>query len=162
MSSDGGSGISSGLARSIARSVVTSLFGGLAVISTLRDFATNPLRFLRGRIIPPVLGAIFGFVFDLADIIAQPFQAIIGTLNLLSASLTTTLRSVTGPIEDALAQSAGFLVSLTVPFGALQPFVLAALAILIGYAVIVVSLRLARATADAIPVVSGIETFLFG
>jgi hypothetical protein len=125
-------------------------------------FAKSPLRYLRARAIPPILGAIFGFTFDVADIIAQPFQTIIGSLTTLSASLSFALQSVTDPIADALALSADFLVSLTTPFGPLQPFALAALAIAIGYGVIVVSIRLGRAAADSIPVVSGIETFLFG
>lgn len=141
---------------------MTGLFGGYEVISTLREFATNPLRFLRGRVIPPILGAIFGFVFDLAAIVAQPFQAIIGALTTVSASLSRAVGAVTDPIADALALSADFLVSLTAPFGPLQPFALAALAIAIGYGVIVVSIRLGRAVADSIPVVSGIETFIFG
>jgi hypothetical protein len=94
-SSEGGGGISAGVARRIARSAVRSIFGGYGVIATLRDFAQNPLRFLRGRVIPPVLGAIFGFVFDLAAIISRPFQAMIGALATLSASLTNATQAVT-------------------------------------------------------------------
>lgn len=161
-SSEGGGGISAGVARRIARSAVRSIFGGYGVIATLRDFAQNPLRFLRGRVIPPVLGAIFGFVFDLAAIISRPFQAVIGALATLSASLTNATQAVTRPIGDALALSANFVVSLTSPLGPLQPFAVGAVAILVGYGVIVVSIRLARALADAIPILSGVETFLFG
>lgn len=162
MSDDGGGGLGVATVVSIAESVVRRIFGGYERIETLIAFATNPLRFLRARVIPVVLGAIFGFVFDLATIVARPFQAIIGALTTLSVSLTGAVGAVTDPIADALALSAGFLVSLTTPFGPLQPFALAALAIAIGYGIIVVSVRIGRAAADSIPVVSGIETFLFG
>ena len=132
------------------------------VAGTLVDFAQNPLRFLRGRVIPPALGAIFGFVFDLATIISRPFRAVIGGLATLSASLTNATQAVTRPIGDALELSANFVVSLTSPLGPLQPFAVGAVAILVGYGVIVVSIRLARALADAIPLLSGVETFLYG
>ena len=132
------------------------------MIATLRSFARDPLRFLRARVIPPVLGAIFGFVFDLAAIVSRPFEAVIRALETLTTSLTNATESFTEPIGDALALSANFVVSLTSPLGPLQPFAVAAVAILVGYGVIVVSIRLARGLADAIPVLSGVETFLFG
>ena len=71
-------------------------------------------------------------------------------------------QAVPAPIGDALALSANFVVSRRSPFGPRQPFAVGAVASLVGYGVIGVAVRLARALADAIPILSGVETFLFG
>lgn len=135
---------------------------GTSTAATLSAFAKNPLGFLRGRVIPPILGAIFGFVFDLADIIDQTFDTLIDSLTLVSDSISNATGSLTQPIGDALAGGAGLVLSITAPLGPLQPFAATALTLAIAYGVLVLSLRLLRALADSIPVVSGIETFLFG
>lgn len=162
MSSGDGGGLGRDAVERVVRGILTSIFGGWANINRLEDFATTPLKFLRARAIPVVIGGIFGRAFDMAQLIARPFDAVLASLGLVNESISTATAAITEPIGDALALSGTFLVSLTAPFGPLQPFALAALAIAIGYGVIVVSVRLGRAAADSIPVVSGVETFLFG
>lgn len=131
-------------------------------VGTLVSFASNPLRFLRGRAIPPILGAIFGFTFDLANIISRPFEAVLGSFNLASASVSTATQAVTQPIGDVVSSGSATIVWISAPFGPLQPFVAAALVIVSAYGLVIFGIRLARAIADAIPIVSGVETFLFG
>ncbi len=142
--------------------VIYGLFGGRENIRRLAAFASDPLQFLRARAIPPILGAIFGFVFDVSTIIAQPFQSVIAALGTVSAALSLALTSVTSPITGALARSAGLLVDITAPFGPLQPFALAGVGIGLSYAAIALAVRTGRALADSIPIVSGLETFIFG
>jgi hypothetical protein len=158
----GGDGPSRGFIESIAETVVEDMFGGSERIQTLVSFAKAPLRFIRARAIPGILGVIFGFAFDMAAIIANPFQAIIGSLTNLSSSLTGATQSVTQPIGNLFGSASSAFVSATAPLGALQPFVVTATLLLLAYGALVVSIRLARAIADSIPIVSGIETFLFG
>ena len=160
MSDDGG--LSRSVIEDIVRGIVTSIFGGRARINTLVAFATSPLRFLRARVIPVVLGAIFGFAFDLANIVARPFDSVLGSLGLLSGSLSTATQAITNPVGDGLALGSGLLLSVTAPLGSLQPFAVAVLTIAIAYAVLIAGIRFLRALADSVPVLSGIETFLFG
>jgi|GEM_PF-5667311 len=131
-------------------------------VDTLVSFASSPISFLRGRAIPPILGAIFGFAFDIANIVARPFDAVLGSLDLVSDSLSTATQAVSDPIGDVLAVGAGTVLSLTAPLGPLQPFAATILTLIIAYVVLIAGIRLARAIADSIPVVSGVETFLFG
>lgn len=158
----GGDGPSRGFIASIAETVVEDMFGGSQRIQTLVSFAKAPLRFIRARAIPGILGVVFGFAFDMAAIIANPFQAIIGSLTNLSSSLTGATQSVTQPIGNLFGIASSAFVSATAPLGALQPFVVTAVVLLLAYGALVVSIRLVRAIADSVPIVSGIETFLFG
>ncbi|OYR61156.1 hypothetical protein DJ71_24410 [Halorubrum sp. E3] len=125
-------------------------------------FAKRPLRFLRARAIPPILGAIFGFTFDLADIIARPFRAAITGLSTLDDALSNAGLTAVTAIERLIEITIGLAFSLTAPFGPLQPFAATAVTLVIAYGVFILGLRTLRAVADSIPVVSGVETFLFG
>lgn len=160
--SDGGGGLGYTAVANIARGIVSSIFGGRANINALVAFATNPLRFLRARVIPVILGAIFGFAFDMATLIARPFDAALGSLTLVSSSLSTATGAITEPIGDALSIGSQLVLSATAWAGPLQPFVATAVTLVIAYAVLIAGVRLLRALADSVPVLSGVETFLFG
>lgn len=131
-------------------------------VDILTSFAKAPIEFLRARAIPPVIGAIFGFTFDLADIVAQPFDTVLGSLALLSESVSKATAAISDPIADALSIGSELVLSVTAPLGPLQPFVATALTLVMAYGLLILSIRLLRALADSIPIVSGVETFLFG
>jgi hypothetical protein len=129
---------------------------------TLKNFATSPLRFLRARLIPTVIGAIFGFVFNLAEIVAAPFESVQTGLGTLASALSGAMGSISGPIAGAISGIEGWLLTVTAPLGPLQPFVVTAVLLVLLYVLLVLMTRIARAIMDSIPVVSGIETLLFG
>ena len=164
MSDDDDGGLGAAAVRSIAESLIRSVFGvrNLGLLKLVGQFAQNPLRFLRGRLIPVFLGGFFGFVFDLADLLARPFIAAQTGLSTLGGSLLNAQNAIFSPVVGLVDAVYSWLTAATSGLGPLQPFVLAVVAIGTSYVTIVVSIRLVRSVADSIPVASGVETFLFG
>jgi hypothetical protein len=161
MAEDDG-GISAGLIREIAARVVYSIFGGASNVIALVNFASSPLQFLRKRVAPVVIGGVFGFVFDLASIIRTPFDAIVRSLEVTGGSLENALSVNFSPIFFVTDAVIGTFLTVSAAFGPLQPFVLAALILAFVYVVFVVGSRVLRAILDAVPVLSGVETFIWG
>lgn len=170
-----------------------------SVAGTLRSFADSPLKFLRRRLVPIIVGILIGFTNILANAFAAPFEAIQTGLVTLGDALvapfsfdrvipfavslgedvpgfTAVVDSDYGPIEQTFVPGGGIatlvstvvnLVTTTVetataPLGPLQPFGVAALLLVAGYAGLILTLRIGRALLDSVPGLSGIETFLFG
>lgn len=145
---------------------------------TLVSFADTPLKFLRKRIIPLLLGALLGFTDLLANSLAAPFEAIQTGLQTLGNALVGPLSVIRVPFTGELVvdASGGFaqtifgLVGLaesvvraaTAPLGPWQPFGAAALWLLAGYLTVVALLRAGRGVLDSIPGLSGLETMIFG
>jgi hypothetical protein len=128
----------------------------------LINFIQNPLRFLRKRIAPLMLGAIFELVFNLGEIIRRPFEAIVVALQATGGSFENAFSVTFSPLNWVLRVVIDSFVALSEPFGALQPFVLGALIMAFVYLMLVIGLRLLRAVLDSVPGLSGVETFLFG
>lgn len=160
MSDDGS--LSRSVIEDIVRGILTSIFGGRVIIDRLVAFARTPVNFLRVRVVPIVVGGIFGVAFDIARIIARPFDAVLASLGLVNESISTATAAITDPIGDGLSIGTELVLSVTAPLGPLQPFVVTGLTIAIAYVVVLAGIRLARALADSVPVLSGVETFLFG
>lgn len=167
---------------------IVKYIGGSA--KALGDFADNPIQFLRGKIIPALIGVLLGFTNTLANSFAAPFEAIQIGLETLGDALVAPFRGqllpITFPTGDnlagfttgdstflatgAIAQGIASIVGLvtttietaTAPLGPLQPFGVAALTLATGYVALLLTLRAGRGVLDAIPGLSGIETFLFG
>jgi len=131
-------------------------------VGTLTDFAGRPIQFLRKRVVPLLLGGIFGFVFDLAAIVRRPFVAISTSLDATGGALENAVSVTIRPTEWFVGMVIDLLVAVSAPFGWFQPFVLVALSLAVMYAAFVVVSRLLRAILDAIPGLSGVETFLWG
>lgn len=131
-------------------------------VSLLVDFASSPLRFIRRRLIPVLVGGIFGFVFDLASIISRPFGLIASSLGSAGGALSTGLTAIPDAVGSGIVSLVGLLESATAPLGVFQPFVLAAIAIVVGYAVFEVSIRVARGLVSALPGLSFVDGFLSG
>jgi hypothetical protein len=161
MAEDDG-GISTGLIRVIAARVVYSIFGGASNVLALVSFANSPIRFLRKRVAPLVIGGVFGFVFDLAAIIRSPFDAIVRSLDATGGALERAVSVDFSPIFWVTDVVVGTFLSVSAVFGPFQPFVLAALIVAFVYVVSVVGSRLLRAILDSVPVLSGVETFIWG
>lgn len=125
-------------------------------------FAKNPIRYLRARAIPPILGAILGFAFDMASLIARPFDAVLSSLDVVSTSISTATQTVSGSISAVLDIGSWVIITVTAPLGPLQPFAAVGLTLLLAYGLLIAGVRLTRALTDSIPVVNGVETFLFG
>ena len=168
MSDDDGGGLGvaavRSIARSVAESIIRSVFGvrNLGLLKVVGQFAQAPIQFLRGRLIPVFLGGFFGFVFDLADLLAQPFVVAQTGISTLGGSLLNAQRAIFATVITLVNSVYGWLTAATSGLGPLQPFVLAAVAIGTSYVTIVVSIRLVRSVADSIPGASGVETFIFG
>jgi len=133
-------------------------------VGLLLAFARNPLKFLRSRLFPPIVAGIIGFSFDIAEIIAQPFQVINRALTqgLLSAILNA-IGALFTPLEVLINSLIGFVVDATAPLGPLQPFVAVGIILLSGYFGGSVILRGARAILSGIPIIGGsLDTLIFG
>lgn len=128
----------------------------------LVNFANSPIQFLRKRVVPILLGGIFGFVFDLASIIRSPFDAIVRSLDATGGALGNALSFNFSPIFWVTDAVIGTLLTASAVFGPLQPFVLVALILAFVYVMAVVGSRALRAILDAVPVLSGVETFIWG
>ncbi|MFD1634625.1 hypothetical protein ACOZ4L_02705 [Haloplanus ruber] len=134
----------------------------LPYIDTLADFAENPYLFLRKRLLPVILGGLFSVMFSVADAIARPFASIVGVLELLELQLAGVIVSVTDPVDSVITQVISALRLGTSGLGPFQPFILVSVGIVISYVLFIVIIRLSRGVMDAIPILSGVETFLFG
>jgi hypothetical protein len=160
------------------------------IAGQIRYFIKSPLAFLRRRIVPILVGTLLGFTNILANAFAAPFEAIQTGLQTLGDALVAPFSGQLIPITfdlgddlagfttadstflatGAIAQAVALIVNLltttvetaTAPFGPLQPFAVAAILLLAGYVGLLITLRAGRAVLDAIPGLSGIETFLFG
>jgi hypothetical protein len=160
------------------------------IAGQVRYFINQPLAFLRRRIIPILIGTLLGFTNILANAFAAPFEAIQTGLQTLGDALVAPFSGqlipisfdlgenlpgfqtadgtflATGGIAQAVASVVGLVTTTvetaTAPLGPLQPFGVAALLLAAGYIGLLITLRAGRATLDAIPGLSGIETFLFG
>lgn len=133
-------------------------------VGLLLAFARNPLKFLRSRLFPPIVAGIIGFSFDIAEIIAQPFQVINRALTqgLLSAILNA-IGALFTPLEVLINSLIGFVIDATSPLGPLQPFVAVGIILLSGYFGGSVILRGARAILSGIPIIGGsLDTLIFG
>lgn len=137
-------------------------------VNVLVDFASNPLRFIRSRLFPPLIGGIFGFIFNIAEIIAIPFNAINQSLlgsgsspGLLGAILNA-ISAIFAPLEALINSLIGFIAFATAPFGPLQPFVAIGVILLAGYLGGGLLIRALRSALNAIPGGGAIDTFIFG
>lgn len=131
-------------------------------IDTLVNFASSPLRFIRRRLIPVLIGGIFGFVFDLASIISRPFGVIAESLGSAGGALSTGLTAIPDAVASGVVSGVGLLEAVTAPLGPIQPFVLAAVAIVAGYVVFELSIRVVRGLVSALPGLSFVDGFLSG
>lgn len=160
--SDGGGGDGVGATEEWVQRFVRRIFhvDNLDTLQKLGEFAKNPVTYLRGRIIPLFVGWIFQITFNVADAIARPFEAAGTAANTAVDAVLNALWAVTTPLIGLVEALFDGIAGATSGLGPLQPFVTTALGLLLGYLVIVASVRLLRAVLDSIPVLSGVETFL--
>jgi hypothetical protein len=161
----GGGGGGGGVGFSLTWSKVKDVLPGWLAdnLETLEAFLTGPIRFLRGRLIPPVLGAIFGFTFDVAAAVASPFQIIISSLQTVNTALENALTvAVFVPLSSLFSTVISAVIAATAPLGPLQPFAIVAVFLIGAYVLALIASRTLRAGLDAVPGLSGVETLLFG
>jgi len=154
MGDDGG-----GLTAAAVRGIVKRVFGGESNVSKLVSFAQNPIQFIRKRVAPTILGFIFGFAFDIAEIIRQPFIAAGTGFETAATAIEDLISTLFFPIQNLMLLIIDWIAAGTTGFGPLQPFVVSALAILLMYGVLVATIRLVRAVSGSIPILSGVEAF---
>jgi hypothetical protein len=144
------------------RWTVSKLEPLIGYVDELVNFIESPIQFLRKRLAPVILGGIFGFVFDLAEIIRRPFVLLISSLEATGGAFENAFSVTFDPIQWVFRVVLGAFRDTAAAFGPLQPFVLAALILAFSYLMIVLGVRLLRAVLDSVPGLSGVETFLFG
>lgn len=137
-------------------------------LSELEEFAKKPYQFLRKRLLPVLFGGIFELMFGVADTFAGSFAALVSALQSVGAafvggpSQTGLLPSLFGAFRGVVIDIVEALRLWSAGAGPLQPWIIGAVAILVGYGGFVVVVRLTRAGLDAIPGLSAVETFIFG
>jgi hypothetical protein len=128
-------------------------------ISEFRMFLQlGPAKWVRFRFIEFVIGFVVGITTGVADAI---FLAFASVRNAVAAAGTAVLEGF-GPVGEAvlvaIASLENIYVSVATAAGPASPLVAAVLVVL----TVALLIRLVRAVADALPVVSGIQTFLEG
>ena len=131
-------------------------------LETLEEFLDRPGFFIRSRVLAAVLGFAAEIVFSISDGVSAGYAGLAGSIEAVGSSFGQAPQRFTTAVTDGITAFQQAAVDATAGLGILQPFVLTTIYLLTAAGVGFVLVRTGRAILDAIPGLSGVETFLFG
>ena len=131
-------------------------------LKTLEEFLDDPGFFIRSRVLAAVLGFAAEIVFSISDGVSAGYAGLAGSIEAVGSSFGQAPQRFTTAVTDGITAFQQAAVDATAGLGILQPFVLTTIYLLTAWGVGWLLVRTGRAVLDAVPGLSGVETFLFG